>query len=95
MGVPITFCTQIILTGINDEESDIQAAFIHFWQVHLSIEILGVVNFGGEIFGVDICVSVECDNPLVDASSNLHRVLTLRADSSFGGFTAAKEKDCC
>ena len=63
----IPFRRQRALADVNDHERDIHAAFDHLRQIDLRREAHGVVAIRREVRGLDIVVSVELEDAVVNA----------------------------
>ena len=60
---------QRTLTHINDHERDVHLTFGHLWKIYLRAEAHGVVAIGGEVSRVDVVMSVELDDLVMDGLS--------------------------
>ena len=63
------------LPDVDDEERDVEAAFLHLRQVHLRRQPHGVVAVGREVLRIDVVVGVERDDAVVDGAGPCRQIL--------------------
>jgi len=60
------FGRQRALADVDDEERDVEAAFLHLRNVDLRRQPLRVIAFGREVGGIDVVMRVERDHAIVN-----------------------------